>query len=156
RSAASSGSRSSFCSANRYSMVIFFPSIHPSLLNSCRNASKRTAIPEAVLLSRKPMRGTFPVCCASASERFAKKRIASSQRVILFFMFFSCLVPFSLFLFDHFIRPRQHIRRNRHANLFCRFKIDRHLKLHRCFHGQVRRLRPLENLVHVGRGAAVV
>ena len=30
-SAASSGRRSDFCSANRYSMVIFFPSIHPSL-----------------------------------------------------------------------------------------------------------------------------
>ena len=39
RSAASSGRRSVFCSANRYSMVIFFPSIHPSLLSSCRNAS---------------------------------------------------------------------------------------------------------------------
>ena len=49
RSAASSGRRSVFCSANRYSMVIFFPSIHPSLLSSCRNASKRTALPEAVL-----------------------------------------------------------------------------------------------------------
>ena len=49
RSAASSGRRSGFCSANRYSMVMFFPSIHPSLLSSCRNASKRTALPEAVL-----------------------------------------------------------------------------------------------------------
>ena len=88
RSAASSGSRSDFCSANRYSMVIFFPSIQPSLLSSWRNESMRTAIPEAVLESRKPMRGTFPVCCASASETFARKRFASSQRVILFFMFF--------------------------------------------------------------------
>ena len=44
--------------------VKFFPSIHPSLLNSCRNASTRTAIPEAVLGSRKPMRKIFPVCCA--------------------------------------------------------------------------------------------
>ena len=65
RSAASSGRRSFFCSANRYSMVIFFPSIHPSLLSSCRNASTRTALPEAVLVSRKPMRKIFPVCCAS-------------------------------------------------------------------------------------------
>ena len=65
KSAASSGRRSGFCSANRYSMVIFFPSIHPSLLSSCRNASKRTALPEAVLASRKPMRKIFPVCCAS-------------------------------------------------------------------------------------------
>ena len=64
KSAASSGRRSGFCSANRYSMAIFFPSIHPSLLSSCRNASKRTALPEAVLVSRKPMRKIFPVCCA--------------------------------------------------------------------------------------------
>ena len=49
KSAASSGRRSFFCSANRYSKAIFFPSIHPSLLSSCRNASARTALPEAVL-----------------------------------------------------------------------------------------------------------
>ena len=40
KSAASSGRRSSFCSANRYSMVRFFPSIQPSLVSSCRNASR--------------------------------------------------------------------------------------------------------------------
>ena len=66
KSAARSGSRSNFPSANRYSRVKFFPSIHPSLRISCRNASKRGALPEALLLSRKPMRGTFPGCCASA------------------------------------------------------------------------------------------
>ena len=43
KSAASSGRRSLLLSANRYSMVIFFPSIHPSLRSSCRNASTRTA-----------------------------------------------------------------------------------------------------------------
>lgn len=48
KSAASSGKRSFFPSANRYSMVIFFPSIQPSLVSSCRNASTRTALPEAV------------------------------------------------------------------------------------------------------------
>jgi hypothetical protein len=26
--------------------------------------------------------------------------------------------------FDHFIRPRQHVRRNRQADLLCRFEID--------------------------------
>ena len=67
KSAASSGRRSDFCSANRYSRVIFFPSIHPSLLSSCRNASTRAALPEAVLTSRKPMRRIFPGCCASAT-----------------------------------------------------------------------------------------
>ena len=86
KSAASWGRRSFFCSANRYSMAIFFPTIHPSLPSSCRNASMRTALPEAVLLSRTPMWKIFPVCCASASEIFARKRVASSQRVILFFM----------------------------------------------------------------------
>ena len=60
KSAASSGWRSDFCSANRNSMVRFFPSIHPSLLNSCRNASTRTALPAAVLASRNPMRKIFP------------------------------------------------------------------------------------------------
>src|SRR5574341_645396 len=45
-------------------MVRFFPSIHPSLLSSRRNASKRTALPEAVLPSRKPMRKNLPVGCA--------------------------------------------------------------------------------------------
>ena len=73
RSAASSGRRSGFCSANRYSMVIFFPSIHPSLLSSCRNASTRTALPEAVLGSRKPMRKIFPVCCASSGTSKAQR-----------------------------------------------------------------------------------
>jgi hypothetical protein len=67
RSAASSGRRSDFCSANQYSMTILFPSIHPRLLSSCRNASKRTAILEAVLLSRKPMWGIFVGCCAMAT-----------------------------------------------------------------------------------------
>ena len=41
RSAASSSRRSCFCSANRYSMMIFFPSIHPSVVSSCRNAPHR-------------------------------------------------------------------------------------------------------------------
>ena len=69
----------SFSSANRYSMLIFFPSIHPSLLSSCRNASTRTAIPEAVLGSRKPMRKTFPACCASANEQSAKSIALSAK-----------------------------------------------------------------------------
>jgi putative ABC transport system substrate-binding protein len=58
-SAANSGRRSGFPSENRYSMTMFFPSIHPSFFSSCRNASKRTAIPEAVLLSKKPSRSRW-------------------------------------------------------------------------------------------------
>ena len=41
-------------------MVIFFPSIHPSLLSSCRNASKRTALPEAVLCIQETDAEDFP------------------------------------------------------------------------------------------------
>src|SRR5262247_2776828 len=130
RSAASSGRRSFFCSANRYSMVMFFPSIHPSLLNSCRNVSKKSALPEAVLLSRKPMRKIFPACCASASETFARKRVASSQRVILFFMFlFSPRASrLCLFSFDHFIRSIQQRLRNRETDLLRRLEIDHQLE----------------------------
>ena len=88
-SAASSGRRSFFCSANRYSMVMFFLSFHPSLLSSCRNASKRTAILEAVLLSRKPMRKIFPACCASAEKQSAKSMAQRLRTVLVFFMGFS-------------------------------------------------------------------
>ena len=85
-SAASSGRRSGFSSANRYSMVIFFPSIQPSLLSSCRNASKRTALPEAVLASRKPMRKIFPACCALAMGPEITMAVASSQMTMDFIM----------------------------------------------------------------------
>src|SRR5262245_23427011 len=72
-------------------MLIFFPSIHPSLFSSCRNASRRTAIPEAVFPSRKPMRKTFPVCCASTEPQSAKSRAQRVSTVIFFFMFFPAL-----------------------------------------------------------------
>src|SRR5262249_52028832 len=58
--------RSDLYSANLYSKAIFFPSIQPSLFNSCRNASTLTTIPEALVGSRNPMRKIFPDCCASA------------------------------------------------------------------------------------------
>src|SRR5262245_33832161 len=150
RSAASSGTRSGFCSANRYSMVMFFPSIHPSLSSSCRNASRRTALPEAVLASRKPMRETFPVCCASASETFTRKRVTSSQRVILFFTFFfspraSRLLPLS---FDQPIRPGEHLRWNRQTDLLSRFEIYHQLKLRGLLHRKFGRLRSLQDSVH--------
>src|SRR5262245_32587744 len=151
-SAASSRCRSGpLFSANRYSMVIVFSSIQPSLLSSCRNASKKTAIPEAVLGSRKPMRKIFPGCCASASETFAKKRVASSQRVILLFTFFSRLVPhaFCLFSFDQPIRSGEHLRRNRQADLIRRLEINHQLELRGLFHRQIGRLGSLQNPVHV-------
>ena len=97
-SAASSGRRSGLCSANRYSMVIFFPSIQPSLLSSCRNASKRTALPEAVLESRKPMRKIFPGCCALAAGAEIRMAVASNRKRMDFIMDLS---PMFLLTTDH-------------------------------------------------------
>jgi hypothetical protein len=50
---------------------------------------------------------------------------------------------------DHLIRPCQHIRRYRQADLLGCFKIDDELELLRLLHGQVSRLRARQNLVHI-------
>src|SRR5580765_5768049 len=57
--------------------------------------------------------------------------------------------------FDDFVRPSQHIRRNRQADLFCRFQIDDELELLWLLNWQVSGLRALQDLVHVGGGATV-
>ena len=103
KSAASSGNRSRFCSANRYSMVIFFPSTHPSLLNSCRKVSTRTDMPDAVLGSRKPMRKIFPVCCALVETQSANTTTKRVMTVIGLRMSFE--VSNVELLLDHLIRP---------------------------------------------------
>jgi hypothetical protein len=53
------------------------------------------------------------------------------------------------------IRPRQHIRRNRHPYLFCRFQIDDELKLGRLFDGNVGGLGAFQDLVDKVSGAPV-
>src|SRR5262245_12340970 len=133
-SAASSRMRSFFCSANRYSMLIFFPSTQPSFLSSCRNTSTRTALPEALLGSRKPMRKIFPVCCASTEPQSAKSMAHSVKTVIFLFMFFllsTATRHSTLFSLDHLIRTCQHVRRNRQTDLLRCFQIDDELELHR-------------------------
>src|SRR5205085_2614960 len=46
--------------------VVHEPGIYIFPVNKrCRKASMKSAMPEAVLASRKPMRWFFPVCCAS-------------------------------------------------------------------------------------------
>src|SRR5262249_45250963 len=131
-------------------MVLFFPSIQPSLLSSCRNPSTWTALPP-VLRSKSPMRKIFPVCCASASETFARKRVASSQTVILFFMFFSCLVPHTvcLFSFDQPIRSGEHLRRNLNADLFRCPKVNNKLKLRGLLYRQVAWFCAFENFIYI-------
>src|SRR5262249_25121305 len=105
------------------------PSIQPSLFNSCRNASTRTAMPEALLPSRKPMRKTFPVCCASANEA-VDNRAAITRQIIIFVFIVS-----TSRLSNHLIGSRQHIGWNRYADLFRCFQIDDELKVHRLLYG---------------------
>ena len=79
--AASSGKSSTpLFSEKRYSIVMFFPSIHPSLLSSWRNAVKRIVLPAAVLLSRKPTRKSFQATARwpAVSQLLWKKRKAYS------------------------------------------------------------------------------
>src|SRR5215471_7746693 len=173
-SAASSGRRSGFCSANRYSMVIFFPSIHPSLLSSCRKVSMRTALPEALLESRKPMRGTFPGCCALATapvttstkaiiespnhfrfwifdfrlpDKESRNRI--QDRSIMFFSLNRKSAIANLKLPYHLIRSCQHIGRNRQADLLGGLQIDDELELRRLLHGKFCWLCSFENSIHI-------
>ena len=54
--------------------------------------------------------------------------------------------PFSL---DHLVRPRQHVRRNRQADLLGGFEIDDQLKLRRLLDGKIGRLGAFEDFVNV-------
>ena len=53
------------------------------------------------------------------------------------------------------IRSRQHIRRNREADLLGRFQIDDELELRRLLHRQISGLGAFQNLVHISGGAPV-
>ena len=52
-------------------------------------------------------------------------------------------------ILDHPIRPRQHVGRNREADLFGCFQIDDELELCWLLHGKVLRLPSLQDLVHI-------
>ena len=66
------------------------------------------------------MRKIFPVCCASTEPQSAKSMAQRVRTAILFFMSFavSNVEP----LLNDFVRPRQHVRRNRQADLLSRFQ----------------------------------
>src|SRR5215831_5582351 len=54
-------------------MPIFWPSTHPSSRSLCRNASSRDGLSEGDVRLSKPIRGTFPTCCASAASGAARR-----------------------------------------------------------------------------------
>src|SRR5205809_3410998 len=56
---------------------------------------------------------------------------------------------------DYLIRPRQHSRWDRQADLFGRFKIDDEFKLCGLLDRKIRRLSAFENLVDVSGGTMV-
>ena len=99
KSAASSGRRSDFCSANRYSMVKFFPSIHPSLLSSCRNASTRTALPDSSAYIQETDAEDFPCLLRMAAERGARSREHRAMRMIFLVIAVRPTFPIPHFLF---------------------------------------------------------
>ena len=59
----------------------------------------------------------------------------------------------SVLSFDHPVRAKQHRLRDRYAERLGRFHVDHQLELRRLLDWQIRGLRALEDLVHVGGGA---
>src|SRR5262245_36254689 len=57
-------------------------------------------------------------------------------------------------LSNHLVRSRQHVRRNREADLFSGFKINHKLKLHRLLYREVSRFGTFQNFVYVDGSAA--
>ena len=58
-------------------------------------------------------------------------------------------------LFNDLVRSRQHIRRDRQADLLRRFEIDDELEFVRLLHRQISRLGAFQNFVDVGGSAPV-
>ena len=69
-------------------------------------------------------------------------------------MLFSIVLSISISL-DHFIRPREKLRRERKALLLSGLQVDDQLELRWLLYGKVARLRALEDLVYVGTYCAV-
>src|SRR5215831_10285355 len=80
RSVTRSGKRSDLPSAQRSSMRIFCPSVHPSSRRPCLKASAKFWFTEREPASRKPMRGIVPAGCASAASGTATSPPAKVSR----------------------------------------------------------------------------
>ena len=106
---------------------------------------------------RYPIRETFPACCASADMQSAKSQVLSVKPMTVFLIgfvpvFFCSLLfaPCSL-LFDDLVRPEQHVRRNREADLLRRLEIDDKVDLINPLHWQVLRFDTGKNALDVLR-----
>src|SRR5262249_22363045 len=148
-SAASSGGRSDFPSAYRYSMDMFCPSLYPRSLSANRIPSTRADSLAASVFERYPIRETFAGCCASAKEALDSRTAATRQTIIFVFIVSALLLP------NHLVRSRQHVGRNRQADLLGRLQVDDELKPHRLLNRQVARRCASENFIHVSCGTPI-
>src|SRR5215211_6858674 len=57
---------------------------------------------------------------------------------------------------DHLVRLEEKARRNREAEGLGSLEVDDQLELHRLLHGEVPRVSPLQDLVHIGSGTSVI
>src|SRR5262245_47328501 len=78
-SVAKPGSRSSWLSAQRYSIATFWPSTKPSSFRPCWNAATKCMNPADGVLRRKPITG-IAGCCARAASGHAAAAPPSSVR----------------------------------------------------------------------------
>jgi len=63
------------------------------------------------------------------------------------------LTPVAFISLDQLVRARQHVGRNRHADLLGGLEIDEELELRRLLHWQIGGLGSLQDLVHKVSGA---
>ena len=93
--------------------------------------------------------GTSDIRSAVHSQFDVRSRLRKSGLHRMVFL----LLSTNLHSFDHLIRPCQHIRWNRQADLLGRFWVDDEFKLRRLFHRQVGGLSALQNFIHIDGGA---
>ena len=79
----------------------------------------------------------------------------NAQNSILTLYNSALVTQYSELSFDDSVRPHQHIRWNRQADLLGGFQIDDQLEFRWLLHGQIGGLCAFEDLVYVGRGAAI-
>src|SRR6266850_2869653 len=129
-------------------MTTLFPSTYPSSSKPSRNASRRSEIAVGLLTIRYPIRGTFDVCCAMTGLLKATIDTANKERKhFIFIVRRVCISPHVSS--DHSIRSRQHVGRDRQADLLSRFQVDDELELLRLLHGEIGGLCASEHLIHI-------
>src|SRR4026209_1838258 len=105
-----------------------------------------------------PTCGIFLCCCAGAVEQTAME-IAPIMQKKSGFLFIFTIETSSLksntASSNYPVRSRQHIRRNREADLLCGLEINDELKLCRLLDGEISGFGAFEDLIDVGGGSIV-